>query len=86
MNGMPQMPQQQPAVQYMVGVNGQQAGPFNWQQLQQLVQQGQLTQQTYVWKQGMAQWASAGQVAELAPLFQNQAPGMPGVPPTMPGM
>ena len=45
MNGMPQMPQQQPAVQYMVGVNGQQAGPFNWQQLQQLVQQGQLTQQ-----------------------------------------
>lgn len=86
MNGMPQMPQQQPVVQYMVGVNGQQAGPFNWQQLQQLVQQGQLTQQTYVWKQGMAQWASAGQVSELAPLFQNQAPGMPGVPPVMPGM
>ena len=86
MNGMPQMPQQQPAVLYMVGVNGQQAGPFNWQQLQQLVQQGQLTQQTYVWKQGMAQWASAGQVAELAPLFQNQAPGMPGVPPVMPSM
>ncbi len=86
LNGMPQMPQQQPIVQYMVGVNGQQAGPFNWQQLQQLVQQGQLTQQTYVWKQGMSQWASAGQVAELAPLFQNQAPGMPGMPPSMPGM
>lgn len=82
----PQMPQQQPAVQYLVGVNGQQAGPFNWTQLQQLAQQGQLTQQTYVWKQGMAQWALAGQVAELAPLFQNQAPSMPGVPPTMPGM
>lgn len=82
----PQMPQQQPAVQYLVGVNGQQAGPFNWAQLQQLVQQGQLTQQTYVWTQGMTQWALAGQVTELAPLFQNQAPSMPGVPPSMPSM
>jgi hypothetical protein len=53
--------------------------------LQQLVQQGQLTQQTYVWKQGMANWAFAGQVQELLPLFANSAPQMPGMPP-MPGM
>lgn len=91
MGGAPQMPgmggmkTQTPQVQYMVGVNGQQAGPFNWQQLQQLVSQGQLTQQTYVWKQGMANWAFAGQVQELQPLFMNAAPQMPGMPPTMPG-
>lgn len=82
--GAPQMAQE-PNVQYMVGVNGQQAGPFNWQQLKQLVQQGQLTAQTYVWKQGMAQWALAGQVAELQPLFANAMPPMPGMPPQMPG-
>lgn len=82
--GTPQMGQE-PNVQYMVGVNGQQAGPFNWQQLKQLVQQGQLTAQTYVWKQGMAQWALAGQVAELQPLFANAMPPMPGMPPQMPG-
>ena len=69
----------------MVGVNGQQVGPCDWNQLQQLVQQGQLTQQTYVWKQGMANWAFAGQVQELQPLFMNAAPQMPGMPP-MPGM
>lgn len=74
-----------PNVQYMVGVNGQQAGPFNWQQLQQLVQQGQLTAQTYVWKQGMLQWAIAGQVPELQPLFAAAMPQMPGMPPQMPG-
>ena len=78
--GMPQMGGMQPMVSYMLSVNGQQAGPYNWAQLQQLVQQGQLTQQTYVWKQGMAEWALAGQVQELMPLFQGIAPGMPGMP------
>lgn len=73
----------QPQVNYMLAVNGQQAGPYNWAQLQQLVQQGQLTQQTYVWKQGMAEWALAGQVQELMPLFQGIAPGMPGMPQMM---
>ena len=82
--GMPSM-QQEPNVQYMVGVNGQQAGPFGWQQLKQLVQQGQLNAQSYVWKQGMPQWAVAGQVAELQPLFAGAMPPMPGMPPQMPG-
>jgi len=89
MGGAPQMPgmgiKQTPQVSYMIGVNGQQAGPFDWNQLQQLVQQGQLTLQTYVWKQGMANWAFAGQVQELQPLFMNAAPQMPGMPP-VPGM
>ena len=49
-------------------------------QLQQLVQQGQLTQQTFVWAQGMANWTPAGQVAELAPLFQGLAPAIAGMP------
>ena len=84
---MPQMNAQKmvPQVQYMVGVNGQPNGPFDWNQLQQLVQSGQLTQQTQVWTNGMAQWAMAGQVQELQPLFAGQAPQMPSMPP-MPGM
>ena len=81
--GMPQMGGMQPMVSYMMSVNGQQAGPYNWAQLQQLVQQGQLTQQSYVWKQGMAEWTPAGMVQELAPLFQGMAPCMPGMPQMM---
>lgn len=86
--GAPQMPGKGavPQVQYFIGINGQQYGPCDWQKLQQLVQQGQLTQQSYVWKNGMAQWEFAGNVAELAPLFQGTAPQMPGMPPQMPGM
>jgi hypothetical protein len=89
MGGAPQMPGMGaaiPQVQYYIGINGQQYGPCDWNTLQQLVQQGQLTQQSYVWKNGMAQWEFAGNVAELAPLFQGIAPQMPGMPPTMPGM
>lgn len=101
MGGAPQMPGQKgmggalqmpgmgaaiPQVQYYIGINGQQYGPCDWNKLQQLVQQGQFTQQSYVWKNGMAQWEFAGNVAELAPLFQGTAPQMPGMPPTMPGM
>lgn len=89
MGGAPQMPGMGatiPQVQYYIGINGQQYGPCDWNKLQQLVQQDQLTQQSYVWKNGMAQLEFAGNVAELAPLFQGTAPQMPGMPPTMPGM
>ena len=78
MNTPPPMPQ----VAYMVAVNGQQSGPFNMQQLQQMVQMGQFTPQTYVWKQGMPQWDLAGNVQELASLFVAQTP--PPVPGGMP--
>lgn len=75
MPGMPQMPQ----VQYFVAVNGQQAGPFDMGQMQQLAQQGQINAQTHVWCEGLANWTMAGQVPSLASLFGKQ------VPPPMPG-
>jgi len=87
---MPQQPQQQMSpppmpgavnVTYMVSVNGQQFGPYNMQQLQQMVQNGQLTAQTYVWKQGMANWELAGNVQELSSLFGAVPPPMPPTPP-----
>lgn len=82
MNGQMNTPPPPPSIQYHVSVNGQQAGPFNMGQLQQMVQQGQLTPQTYVWKQGMAGWETAGNVAELGSLFQSNTPPPP--PPPMP--
>lgn len=79
-----QAPPPVPNVQYMVSANGQQAGPFGMQQLQQMVQAGQLTPQTYVWKQGMAQWELAGNVQELSGLFAPACPPPPPVPGGMP--
>lgn len=78
-NGM-NTPPPMPNVQYHISVNGQQMGPFQMPQLQQMVQSGQLTQQTYVWKPGMANWEFAGNVSELASLFSMGTPPPPPVP------
>ena len=69
-----------PQVQYNISVNGQQSGPFGWQQLQQMVQSGQITKDTYVWKQGMANWELAGNVQELSSLFGAVPPPPPPPP------
>ena len=81
MQGAMNTPPPMPNVQYHISVNGAQAGPFNMQQMAQMVQGGQLTQQTYVWKQGMANWELAGNVQELAPLFAPPASGATPPPP-----
>ena len=47
--------------------------------IQQMVQNGQLTQNNLVWKQGMAAWELAGNVQELSSLFASVPP-----PPPMP--
>ena len=84
----PQQPPQMPsgaavpppmpsAVQYMVAINGQQYGPYNIQQMQQMAQSGQINASVLVWAQGMPQWVTAGSVPELASLFMATPPPMP---------
>lgn len=62
---------------FFVAVNGQQQGPFDLGALTQRQQQGQLTRETLVWAQGMANWTPAGQVSDLAALFANAPPPLP---------
>lgn len=90
MNGMGQQMQQamntpppMPNVQYHISVNGAQSGPYNMQQLAQLAQNGQVTMQTYVWKQGMPGWELAGNIVELQVLFMPPAQSVPPPPPNV---
>jgi len=64
---------------YIVHINGVNYGPYEMAQLRQIVQQGSLTKDTLVWKEGMAEWATAGTVSELASLFSAS-----GTPPPLP--
>lgn len=57
---------------YLLVIDGQQAGPFEKEQLQELVQKDVLTGQTYVWKQGMANWEFAENVPEVKALLKQQ--------------
>jgi membrane protease subunit (stomatin/prohibitin family) len=77
MNEKKNMPPPIPQISFFIVVNGQQNGPFDNNQLQQLVNQGQLTRETPVWKQGMAGWESAGSIVELESLFKMVPPPPP---------
>lgn len=77
----PPMPQ---AVQVYLFINNQQTGPYDINGLSQMVSQGLLTPQTMVWKAGMAAWAAASTVPEIAALFGPPAPPTPPAPPAPP--
>jgi len=80
MNQQANVPPPIPTAQYMLAINGQKSGPFPINQLQQLVQSGQFTASTLVWKQGMANWEPASAIAELNSLFIGACP--PPIPST----
>lgn len=95
MMGQPMMGQQQaqpaaappPMDPFYLYINNQQVGPVNPPQLQQYLQAGQLTPDTLVWKNGMAQWQAAKTVPELQSLFaSNCPPPIPPAPPMPPAM
>ncbi|MFR9534800.1 MAG: SPFH domain-containing protein [Rikenellaceae bacterium] len=73
--------------QFHIYVNNQQFGPMTINDIKPHVLTGQVTKETLVWKEGMANWAPAGQVAELSVLFNPGPavpPPVPPMPPTMP--
>ena len=94
MPAMPSMPSSMPpplgglppplAHQYHIGVNGQQYGPFNMQQLAQMLAAGQIASAgTKVWRQGLPAWVELNQLPELAPLLQSPPPLSQYMPPPL---
>jgi membrane protease subunit (stomatin/prohibitin family) len=65
------------SVKFFVAAEGKQFGPFEMPQLQQMVQAGQLSRESMVWKEGMAAWEKAGGVGELSGLFAAVPPPPP---------
>ncbi len=76
--GAAPMPPPVPAqTSYFLVVNGAQAGPYSFAQLQQMALSGGLTRQTHAWTAGMAAWANADTIPDLARLFSSMPPPMP---------
>ena len=59
---------------WYVAADGASLGPFTLQQLQDDLASGRHTPATLVWRDGFADWLPAGQVPELQPGAQPQAP------------
>jgi hypothetical protein len=68
-------------MQIFVAVNGAQTGPFDVPALTQMAQSGQLKGDTLVWKAGMAAWAAASTLPELAAVLNSVPP--PLAPPPL---
>lgn len=62
---------------YFVAIDGQQKGPFATHILKEMVLRNELTRETLVWRKGMENWASAGQLNELSSLFESVPPPIP---------
>ncbi len=72
--GMPPPPP--PQESYFVSIDGASSGPFPKSHLQQMILKNSLTPDTFVWKEGFAQWEKAGDV--LSNLFQKTPPPIGG--------
>jgi uncharacterized membrane protein YhaH (DUF805 family) len=66
---------------WFISVNGEQKGPYPTDQLRQLVSDGFVPRDSYVWREGMAQWQPLSQVrisddgpASPSPVMQSRDP------------
>ncbi|MCG8569983.1 MAG: SPFH domain-containing protein [Spirochaetes bacterium] len=73
----PTPPPVPPQLQFHVVVNGQQAGPYDLNTLKQMAGNGQLTKETLVRREGMANWDQAQNVNEVKGLFGSAPPPIP---------
>ncbi|MDO5979779.1 SPFH domain-containing protein [Flavivirga spongiicola] len=62
------------AVQYFYALNGQQAGPVNFEQLRVLFANRTVNKETLVWKQGMQNWTVLQEVEELKAFLGGSTP------------
>jgi len=72
----PAAPPPAPPVFHLV-VDGAAAGPFTIAELRARFNDGSLTRESLLWRQGMADWRRAGDIVELAELFGSTPPPIP---------
>lgn len=74
----PAPPPLPPALTFYVVLNGAQNGPHDITALKGLAVNKSITPDTLVWREGMANWTAAKDVAELSGIFGSVPPPVPG--------
>lgn len=78
-------PSSQSAEWFYIGHYGQ-LGPLTQDQLEELVVDGVVSPETYVWRPGMADWVRAAAMPELMPALRTTFQASPPTPPPGPGL
>ena len=73
--GPPPLPQ---SMALFVAINGAQQGPLDQAAVQGMINKGEITRDTLVWKEGMSNWTAASLVPEVNKLFGAVPPPLPG--------
>lgn len=85
----PAVPNMKKSIRVMVAVNGQQYGPYEEAGLRNMINEGSLTRDTYVFIEGASEWKFAKDVPQVNALFGNPAIPAPPAPfapaPPVPG-
>ena len=63
---------------FFAAIGGQQAGPFDTAALKAQIESGNVSRETLVWTEGMAEWAPADGVEAVRSLFASTPPPLPG--------
>lgn len=79
----PPTPPPSTEIMFKVYSNGE-YGPYSLNMMKGFVSQGRIKPDTWVWKEGMPNWAAANTVPELMPLFAPQTPPPPMSPSSIP--
>jgi len=74
----PPLPQAPPPPSWHFAESGASVGPLAAPQMVEMVSAGRIQPQTLVWMAGMAEWMPASQVPQLAGLFGQAPPPIPG--------
>jgi hypothetical protein len=62
---------------YSIAINDVICGPYEIDQIKQLVQGGSVTKENLAWKEGMSKWVSAGSIPELSEVWKYLPPPLP---------
>lgn len=66
-----------PIATYYLVINGVQQGPYNTEQLQQMIVAKIVTANTYAWKEGMPNWSVLSSFSEFQAYFRQMPPPIP---------
>lgn len=76
----PAIPVESESLSVRIAVNGKEYGPYEKATLLQMIENGTLTRETYVYINGMTEWKRAKDVDKVATLFGTGTP-LPPIPP-----
>lgn len=70
----PPLPAQKSEVEYFIGIQGEQKGPFTERIIAEMIKDRTITAETLMWKKGLENWSPASQFEELKAHFASVPP------------